>query len=124
MKQHTVRLICKHCGDTFEQPNDLYDPTTYTWPLNCPICRLSFGDPTPHRLNSYQYESRITRIRDVYGKFAWVATRHLEMSNKTMLHICNGRGLLRAYTKAGDDRQNSLHRDNVAEVLQERMIEV
>lgn len=70
--------------------------------------------------NAYMYEPSITRVRDTYGRFYWVATRQLEMSNKTMLHICNGKGLLRAYTKAGNDGQNSLHREDVAEILQER----
>lgn len=68
-------------------------------------------------INAYMYEEDVTRVQDVYGKFYWVSTRHLNDESKTMIPICNHRGLRRSYTVAGHDNQNTLHRDNIQKVI-------
>lgn len=76
-------------------------------------------------INPHLYEPSITRVRDVYRRFYWVSTRHLNDTTKTMIPLTNGHGLRRINTPAGRrDNQNMLHRDNIAEVLQERKIEL
>jgi hypothetical protein len=73
--------------------------------------------------NTYMYEPSITRVRDVYGRFSWVATRQLvNEPDRIMLHICNGKGVRRVDTPAGKDNLNMLHRKNIASVLRERKI--
>jgi hypothetical protein len=72
--------------------------------------------------NTYLYETSITRVRDVYGHFLWVATRQLVNADRVMLHICNGKGVRRVDTPAGKDNLNMLRRENIAEVLRERKI--
>jgi hypothetical protein len=86
----------------------------------CRACTLALKTHPP--INDYMYAPKITRVQDVYGRFYWVDARHLELGNKRMLHICNGNGLRRNYTRAGKDKQNSLCRENVAKVLQTRVI--
>lgn len=67
-------------------------------------------------INKYMYEKQITRIKDVYGRFYYVSTRHLTDETKAMIPICNHRGLRRSHTQAGRDNQNSICRENIQEV--------
>jgi hypothetical protein len=71
--------------------------------------------------NAWMYEKYITRVKDVYGSFYYVATRNLNNPDKTMLAICNHRGLRRTNTEAGRDGLNMLHRENVAEVRETKL---
>lgn len=66
-------------------------------------------------INAYMYEQKITRVKDVYGRFYWLSTRHLNNPEKTLIPICTHRGLRRNHTQAGRDNQNNLHRGNIAE---------
>lgn len=72
-------------------------------------------------INAWMYEKYITRVKDVYGHFYYVATRHLHNPDKIMLAICTHRGLKRTHTQAGRDGMNVLHRDNIAEVRETKL---
>jgi len=72
-------------------------------------------------VNPWMYEAEIIRVKDVYGHFYWVSKRHFDLPNKTALHICNGKGLLRTYTKTGADGLNALHRESVAQIGETRI---
>jgi|WetSurMetagenome_2_1015567.scaffolds.fasta_scaffold1671514_1 hypothetical protein len=72
-------------------------------------------------INAWMYEKYITRVKDVYGHFYYIATRHLNNPDKIMLEICTHRGLRRTHTQAGRDGMNVLHRENIAEVRETKL---
>lgn len=82
-------------------------------------------DSTPQTsapVNLWMYETKILRIKDPYGNLYWVSKRDYDNPAKTMIPICNGKGLRRTYTKAGHDGNNMILRANIVQVLREREI--
>ncbi len=72
--------------------------------------------------NQYQYAPSIIRVKDVYGYFHWLHKPIYDDPSKILIPICNNQGLRRSHTKAGEDRQNMLHRDNILQVMQSKQI--
>lgn len=69
------------------------------------------------RLNPWQYANAIVRIVDVYGHRRWIDKAKYDDHKRALIPICRHDGMYRSNTKAGEDGNNLLHRDNIAKVL-------
>lgn len=61
----------------------------------------------------------IIRVKDVYGRFCWLSKRHFD-NGRILIPICTGTGEYRSHIRAGEDKNNMMHRENIAEVRQTR----
>jgi len=64
-------------------------------------------------LNPWQYVTPL-RVKDVYGHWMYISQEHFDNLARILIPICRKDGLRRIHTKAGRDRQNMLHRANIA----------